>query len=312
MFKKATKEQAKARLALMGPSGSGKTYTALTVAKVLAGKHGKVAVIDSERGSASKYADLFGFDVVEMEEHSPDDYIRVIGEAQAGGYDVLIIDSMSHEWSGKKGALELHDRATARSKSKNSFTSWMEITPKHNRFVDTILAYPGHVIGTFRTKTAYIIEDVGGKQTPKKVGTNPIQRDGIEYEFDIVGEMDLANTLSVTKTRCSELHGVVIDKPGADFGQTILGWCSTGEVPVAKRLTDDLDLLVAGILKLSKDELDAGDGTEALVEWLRENRGEVTVLTGKDKRKMWESIQGAAEVCGTTGEEAMKLAEGGA
>jgi hypothetical protein len=294
----------------MGPSGSGKTYTSLVVAKVLAGKHGKVAVIDSERGSASKYADLFGFDVVELETHSPDDYIKVINEAQSGGYDVLIIDSMSHEWSGKKGALELHDRATARSKSKNSFTSWMEITPKHNRFVDTILAYPGHVIGTFRTKTAYIISDEGGKQVPKKVGTNPIQRDGIEYEFDIVGEMDLANTLSVTKTRCPELHGVVIDKPGKDFGQTILSWCSTGEVPAVKRLTDDLDRVVGEILRLSQEQLEEDEGRQALFGWLRENKAEVTVLTGKDKRSMWESIQGAAEVCGTTGEEAMKLAEG--
>ena len=311
MFKKATTEQAKARLAIMGPSGSGKTYTSLIVARELAGKHGKVAVIDSERGSASKYADIFGFDVVEMEEHSPDDYVKTIGMAQKEGYDVLVIDSMSHEWVGKKGALELHDRATARSRSKNSFTAWMEVTPKHNRFIDEILAYPGHVIGTFRTKTAYIIEEVDGKQKPKKVGTTPIQRDGIEYEFDIVAEMDLDNTLSVTKTRCPELHGVVIDKPDAAFGQTILGWCSTGEVPAAKVLADGLDLLVGGILKMSKSELEEGIATDQLVDWLTLNRADVLVLTGKDKRTMWTSIQGAAEVCGTTGEEVMKLAEAG-
>lgn len=310
MFKKATKEQAKARLAIMGPSGSGKTYTALTVARELAGKRGKVAVIDSERGSASKYADLFGFDVQEMDDHSPDNYVKVIGEAQAAGYDVLVIDSMSHEWAGNKGALDLHDRATARSKSKNSFTAWMEVTPKHNRFVDTILAYPGHVVGTFRTKTAYVIADENGKQVPKKVGTTPIQRDGIEYEFDIVGEMDLDNTLSVTKTRCPDLHGVVIEKPGKDFGRTILAWCSTGEVPLAKRLSGALDALVGDILKMPKDEIDAGAGTEQLVEWLRANRADVTTLTGKDKRLVWDSIRGAADVCGSTGEEVMKLAEG--
>jgi len=311
MFKKATKEQAKARLAIMGPSGSGKTYTALLVARELAGKHGKIAVIDTERGSASKYADLFQFDVEEMVEHSPDTYIKAIGEAEKAGYDVLVIDSLSHEWAGNKGALELHDRATARSKSKNSFTAWMEITPKHNRFIDAILAFNGHVIGTLRTKTAYVLEDEGGKQKPKKVGTNPIQRDGVEYEFDIVAEMDLDNTLAVTKTRCPDLHGVVIEKPGAAFGKTILDWCSTGEVPMVKRLTDELDALVGDVLKVPKEELEAGAGAEQLVEWLALNRADVLVLTGKDKRSMWDSIQGAAEVCGTTGEAVMKLAEGG-
>lgn len=307
MFKKATKEQAKARLAIMGPSGSGKTYTALLVAKELAGKHGKVAVIDSERGSASKYADLFGFDVVEMEDHSPDHYIKVINAAQSGGYDVLVIDSMSHEWSGKKGALEMHDRATARSRSKNSFTAWMEVTPKHNRFIDTILGFPGHVIGTLRTKTAYVIAEEGGKQVPKKVGTNPIQRDGVEYEFDIVSEMDLDNVLTVSKTRCPELHGAVIEKPDAKFARVIKDWCSTGTVPVVQQLTEGLDAVVGDILRLPPEEL----VDDTLVEWLRENKDEVTTLTGKDKRRMWESIQGAAEVVGTTGEELMKKAEGG-
>ncbi len=310
-FKKATKEQAKARLALAGPSGSGKTYTALIVARELAGKHGKIAVIDSERGSASKYADISDFDVVEMEQHSPDDYIKVIGQAEQAGYDVLVIDSMSHEWVGKKGALELHDRATARSRSKNSFTAWMEVTPKHNRFIDTILAYPGHVIGTFRTKTSYIIEDVDGKQKPKKVGTTPIQRDGIEYEFDIVCEMDLENTLIVSKTRCSELSGVVLERPDASFGEIIKRWCSTGEVPMVKRLCDGLDQIVGDVLKMPKEELEGGMGTDQLVDWLKLSQAEILVLTGKDKRQMWESIQGAAEVCGTTGEEAMKRAEGG-
>lgn len=310
-FKKATKEQAKARLALIGPSGSGKTYTALIVARELAGKKGKIAVIDSERGSASKYADLFSFDVVEMDEHSPDDYIKVIGEAEAGRYDVLVIDSMTHEWAGKHGALELHSRATERSKSKNSFTAWMEITPKHNRFLDTILGFNGHVIGTMRTKTAYIMEEgEDGKQKPKKIGTNPIQREGVEYEFDIVAEMDLANNLVVSKTRCPALSGVVLEKPGPDFGKTILAWCSTGEVPVMKTLTEGLDETVGRILKMSKESFDEGEGKALLVSWLRDNKPEILALTGKDKRKMWESIRSAAEVCETTGDEVFKLAEG--
>ena len=227
MFTRATKTRAKGRLALIGPPGSGKTYTALVIAGHL-GK--KVAVIDTEHGSASKYADIFDFDVTELSSFSPDIYVQKIREAEAAGYDVLIIDSLSHAWAGKDGALEMVDQVTARSKSRNSFTAWREVTPHHNAMVEAILAVRCHVIVTMRSKVEYVVEDDGrGRKVPRKVGMAPIQRDGLEYEFDVVGDMDHENTLVITKSRCPDLSGLVVKKPGESFAKTFLKWLSDGQ-----------------------------------------------------------------------------------
>ena len=231
MFKKATKTQSRLRLALCGPAGAGKTYTALTVGSEL----GKVAVLDTERGSASKYADRFAFDVVELEDYHPKNYVEVIKEAEKAGYQVLIVDSLSHAWSGKGGALDLKDKATARSRSGNSYTAWREITPLHNELVDAILGADLHVIVTMRSKTEYILEDNGkGGKTPRKVGMAPVQRDGMEYEFDVVGDMDWSHNLIVSKTRCADLSGAVIKEPGKEFADVLAKWVGSG----AKDLPD--------------------------------------------------------------------------
>lgn len=226
-FKKATKTQSRLRMALMGPAGSGKTYSALTIGQHLGSK---IAVIDTERGSASKYADLFEFDVLELDHHSPQEYIAAIQAAAKEGYDLLIIDSLSHAWSGRGGALELVDSAAARSKSGNSFMAWRDVTPLHNQLVDAILAAPMHIVVTMRTKTEYIQErdERTGKTMPKKIGMAPIQRDGMEYEFDVVGELDLDNTLVVSKTRCSALRGAVIREPGANLASILHTWLTSG------------------------------------------------------------------------------------
>jgi hypothetical protein len=223
-FQKATKKQAKLRLALIGPSGSGKTYTALTLATHLV-PGGRIAVIDTERGSASKYADLFTFDVQEPESFHPRTYIEAIAEAQAAGYDVLVIDSLSHAWMGRDGALELVDKAAKRNPSGNSFAAWRDVTPLHNALVDALLATKLHIIVTMRSKMEYVQEkDERGKTVIRKVGLQPIQRDGLEYEFDVVGDMDVDNTLVVTKTRCSVLAGAVISKPGKPLADTLAHW----------------------------------------------------------------------------------------
>ena len=228
-FHKAKKHEAKLRLALDGPSGSGKTYSALAIA---AGLGGKVAVIDTERGSASKYADLFDFDVLELDSFHPDRYIAAIGEAAKAGYSVVIIDSLSHAWMGKDGALELVDREAQRSQSKNTYVAWREVTPIQNRLIDTILQAPLHVIATMRSKTAYVVEaDAKGKQAPRKVGLEPIQRDGVEYEFDVVGRMDLENALIIQKSRCSALTNGIFPKPGKDVADILLGWLSGDPMP---------------------------------------------------------------------------------
>lgn len=225
-FQKATKKQAKARIGLIGPSGAGKTYTSLALATGL-GK--KIALIDTEHGSASKYADKFDFDVLELDNYNPQHYINAIKEAGKLGYDVLIIDSLSHAWAGTDGALELADKNSIKY-GGNKFAAWRDITPLHNKLIEAIISSPCHIIATMRAKTQYIqTQDNKGKAIIKKVGLEPIQRDGMEYEFDIVADMDTDHNLIVSKTRCEALDGVVMNKPGSDLTEIIKAWLTDGE-----------------------------------------------------------------------------------
>jgi len=235
-FRKADKRKSKLRLALCGPAGSGKTYTMLAVGSELCKlQGGRMAVVDTEHGSASKYADLFDFDVIELETFDPLILIEAIEEAGRAGYSVVGVDSLSHFWAGKGGELEMVDNAAKRSQSGNSFTAWKTVTPVHNRLIDTIISAPLHVIATLRTKTEWVIEENDrGKKVPRKVGLAPVMRDGIEYEFDLCGDMDIENSFSVTKSRCPALSGQVIQKPGAAMARTLAAWLDAGvEAPTS-------------------------------------------------------------------------------
>lgn len=234
-FTKAIKEKSRLRMALIGPSGSGKTYTALRVGAQLK-NGGRVAVIDTERGSASKYADLFDFDVLELETFSPVTYVEAIKAAESAGYSVLVIDSLSHAWSGKEGALEQVDRVTARSQSRNSYAAWRDVTPMHNALIDAMIQSRCHIIATMRTKTDYVLEkdERTGKTAPRKIGLAPVQRDGMEYEFDVVGDLDIDNNFIVSKTRCPALHGQVINKPGEDLATLLNTWLTDGAEPAPR------------------------------------------------------------------------------
>lgn len=222
-FQKAVKHEAKLRLSISGPSGAGKTYTALRLAKGL-GK--KVALIDTERGSASKYADEFDFDVLEIRPpYHPDRFLAAIKDAEEAGYDVCIIDSLSHAWNGPGGVLEIVDQEAAKSKSNNTFTAWKKGTPIQNKFIDGLTGAGIHIIGTMRSKTEYILEQgAHGKTSPKKVGMAPIQRDGFEYEFDVCLEMTPDNDGIVGKTRCSAITGQLFAKPGEELAAILKAW----------------------------------------------------------------------------------------
>lgn len=230
-FQPATRAQAKARIALAGPSGSGKTFTALTLATAFGGR---IAVIDTERGSASKYArvngrGLFTFDALNLHRFDPRDLPKALAAAAAKGYDTVVIDSLSKFWAGAGGMLEQVDNAAKRSYGGNSFGGWKEARPMESEMIEAILGYPGHVIVTMRVKTAYeVVENERGRKEPRKIGLQPVQRDGIEYEFDLVGDMDLENTLVVSKSRCPELAGAVIRRPDAQMAHEILAWLSDG------------------------------------------------------------------------------------
>lgn len=240
MFQRATRTKGRLRLGLVGPPGSGKTFSALRIAvrllKGSEGGNGRIAFIDSEHGSASLYVDednpdggTFDFDVVDLAEwrgkFRVENYLKAISGAKDAGYRVLVIDSLSHAWAGEGGILEFVD-----SKSGSSFSNgWRDATPKHNRLVDAILSYPGHVIVCLRSKVEYIIEQIKGKSVPKKVGMQPIQRGGIEFEFSVVGDMTQEDkALHITKTRCSALAGGIYKEPGADVAEILLEWLNKG------------------------------------------------------------------------------------
>ena len=234
LFNKAVKSESKLRMAISGPSGSGKTYTSLAIATALA-NGGSIAVVDTEHGSASKYADIFEFDVANMHApFHPSKFISAIQEAEQAGYAVVILDSISHAWSGTGGVLDIVDEAAKRSKSGNTYMAWKEGTPVQNQLVDAIVQSGIHVIATMRSKTEYVLVDTGnGKQAPRKVGMAPVQRDQFEYEFDIVLDMDIENNAIVSKTRCPALTGKVLAKPGADVADILRSWLAGDDAHAA-------------------------------------------------------------------------------
>jgi DNA polymerase III delta prime subunit len=230
----ATKQETWARVELAGPSGSGKTYTALRIARGIVGPNGKIGVICTENRTARKYSGDFRFWVADMKPpFSPAAYIEAIREFAKLGVDCLIVDSFSHAWAGPGGLLERVDMFTQASKSKNSFSEgWSKATPEQNGLMQELGAFPGHLIITLRVKTHYEIVDNGrGGKEPKRIGMAPIQRDGVEYEFDVC--MDLDQMIgNVWKTRCSALVGAIIQKPGEDLGKTIRDWLTDGTIAV--------------------------------------------------------------------------------
>ena len=230
-FQKAVKYGALLRLALIGTSGSGKTFSALAIAT---GLGLPIAFIDTERGSARKYADLFDFDVLELESFSVENFIAAINAAERGGYKVLIIDSLSHAWSGKDGILEFVDMETAKSRAKNAYTSgWRAATPLHNKLVDTILCCKMNVIACMRSKSEYVLEEMNGKKVPRKIGLQPVQREGMEYEFDVMGDLDQDHNLIISKSRCAAIDNKLFPRPGAEFAAILNEWLGGSPAPVA-------------------------------------------------------------------------------
>jgi len=231
MFKPAQKSQSKLRCAMHGPSGGGKTMSALRIATGIAEVlKTKIAFIDTERGSAQKYADRFTFDVENLTDHTIAGYTKAMKEAAAAGYGVLIIDSMSHAW---QELLTEVDRLAQAKFRGNTWSAWSEGTPKQRQFIDTLLAYPGHVIATMRSDTAWESEkdERTGKTKPVKIGLKPQQGKGIEYEFDLLIELSPDHIASVTKDRTGKFQDKTIDKPGEDFGRDLIGWLNDGAAP---------------------------------------------------------------------------------
>jgi hypothetical protein len=199
-----------------------------------------VAVIDTERGSASKYVGRNGwhFKTMKPASYSPLSLVDHLAQAAGIGAEVVVIDSLSHYWMGTDGMLEQVDRRSGKSKFSSG---WKDVGPEEKRMIDAILAFPGHVIVTLRVKTEYVLElSDNGKQVSRRVGLKPVQRDGIEHEFDLVGDLDLSNNLTVSKTRIEGVDmGTVIAKPGIELAVQVSEWLADGSpVPLVSEFRD--------------------------------------------------------------------------
>lgn len=277
-FQKAQRKQAKLRLALAGPSGSGKTYSALLIAQGLA-PEGRIALIDTERGSGELYSHITDYDAAPLvPPFTPERYIKLIREAEQAGYAALIIDSLSHAWTGEGGVLDMHDKATLASRSGNSFMSWREVTPHHNALVDAIIGANLHIIATLRTKTAYdLVDDGKGNKKPIKVGLAPVQRDGMEYEFTVVMDLSVDNHIATAaKDRTSLFDGKHFI-PTAATGETLREWLDSGVDPVeaSRALLDAL-----------KAQATVIDNVPHLENWWRAHQGEIAALLPIDRERL--------------------------
>ncbi|WP_455923313.1 ATP-binding protein [Pseudomonas putida] len=241
MFKKAERKQAKLRLALAGPSGSGKTFSALLMAK---GLGGRIAVIDTEQGSASLYSDIADFDVLELQApFSPERYVEAIAAAEAAGYNVLIIDSYSHEWTGPGGCLEANEALAHQKFRGNTWAAWNETTPRHRQLTNKILTSTLHVICTMRSKTETVQGE--GKKIVK-LGMKSEQRDGTDYEFTVVLDITHdAHTALASKDRTKIFEGPELISE--DTGRRLLAWLNDGINPEQRAK----DLLVDAIADIA-------------------------------------------------------------
>ena len=229
-LKKAQRKQVKLRLNLSAPSGAGKTYSALLLAKGLVGNWGKIAVIDTENGSASLYDHLGEFNVIDLQPpFSPERYIEAINACTAAGIECIIIDSSTHEWSGAGGCLEINEKLAAAKYKGNTWSAWSETTPKHERFVNHVLHCDAHVITCTRSKMETVM---GEDRKVKKVGMKDMQRDGWEYESTVSLSIDRDTHMVIaSKDRTELFEGKEPFVITEATGTMIRKWCETGEAP---------------------------------------------------------------------------------
>jgi hypothetical protein len=223
-LRKAARQKAKIRLGLSAVSGGGKTYSSLLIASGLT-TWDKIALIDTENGSGDLYSDLGEYNVLTLTApFTPERYIDAIRDCENAGMDVIIIDSITHEWDGKGGILEIHSSMTG-----NSFTNWSSITPRHQAFIDAILQSKCHVITTVRRKQDYeMSKDGNGKVQVQKAGLKEVTREGFEYELTANLELDTKHNATASKDRT----GLFADKPSfvpsKETGEMIRLWCENG------------------------------------------------------------------------------------
>jgi hypothetical protein len=223
-LRKATRKKAKIRLGLSAVSGGGKTYSAILIAKGLCGDLSKVAIIDTENGSADLYAHLGDFNVLPLTApFTPERYIEAIKSCEKAGMEVIIVDSISHEWDGKGGCLEIVESLGGK------YQDWAKVTPRHQAFIEAILHSPSHIITTVRRKQDYEMIKDGNKIRVEKGGLKEITREGFEYELTINLELDTKHNATASKDRTQLLMGKPAFVPSEKTGELIANWCEQGE-----------------------------------------------------------------------------------
>lgn len=237
-LRKATRQKAKIRLGLSAVSGGGKTYSSILIAKGLAkGDLTKVCLIDTENGSGDLYANLGDYNVYPLEApYSPERYIKAIKECEEAGMEVIIIDSITHEWNGKGGILEIHGAMTG-----NSFTNWSVVTPRHEKFKEAILQSKCHIITTVRRKQDYDMVKDGNKTIINKVGLKEETREGFEYELTVNIELDQKHNATSSKDRTGLFSGQPTFVPSEETGKMILDWCENGSEPIKRDYKAELN-----------------------------------------------------------------------
>ena len=215
----AQRKRAKIKMGLQGPSGSGKSFSVLQIAKGLCLNWSSVAVIDTENGSSELYSHLGPYQVLQLTApFTPERYIEAITTCESAGVQVIIIDSITHEW---ENLLEYHA-----SMQGNSFANWSKITPRHNAFVQKILQSSAHIICTMRTKQDYVLSEKNGKMVPEKVGLKSVQRDGFDYELTVMFDLDIKNNAIASKDRTGLFFGKPECKLSENTGELIRNWCN--------------------------------------------------------------------------------------
>ena len=227
-LKKAQRKKVYLRLNLSAPSGAGKTMSALLMAYGMAGDWNKIAVIDTENGSASLYSHLGEFNVLDLQPpFSPERFIEAITSCEDAGMEVIIIDSSSHEWSGAGGCLEINEKIAAARYKGNTWSAWNETTPRHDKFVNKVLQAKAHVITCTRSKTETVLD--GNKV--KKIGMKDIQRDGWEYELTVNLSIDRDTHMAIASKDRTQLFQTI--DPfiiSADTGRMVKEWCDSGVI----------------------------------------------------------------------------------
>ncbi|AFK04114.1 AAA ATPase [Emticicia oligotrophica DSM 17448] len=227
-LQQAERKKAFIKMALQSCAGGGKTYSALLLAHGLCNDWQKIAVIDAENNSASLYAHLGAYNVLDLQPpFSPERYIQAIQTCIEAEMEVIIIDGISQEWDY---IIEEHSKLTG-----NSFTNWSKFTPRHNAFIQKMLQTKAHIIATIRTKQDYVLNEKNGKMVPEKVGLKGVMRDSTDYEFTLVFDLDVKHYATASKDRTSLFMDLPAFQISQDTGKILAAWCNQGKAQVQER-----------------------------------------------------------------------------